>query len=149
MVYRVGYTLLLAGEADTADHVLHRAMSLSQNLNAPYWLCRTLMALAELHVKSGELQSARGYAAEALELAQGLKHHDFIATAQMLVKRANGKPKSQTRRPQSRTADSQHAPLPNIPVILETPVRGPSAIVAWLDPIVDRLLRTPHAERTG
>ena len=149
MVYRVGYTLLLAGEADTADHVLHRAMSLSQNLNAPYWLCRTLMALAELHVKSGELASARGYAAEALELAQGLKHHDFIATAQMLVKGANGKPKSQRRRPQSRTADSQHAPLPNIPVILETPVRGPNAIVAWLDPIVDRLLKTPHAERTG
>ena len=143
MVYRVGYTLLRAHETDTANHVLHQAMTLSRNLNAPYWLCRTLLALAELHVDSAEPARARGYAAEAWELAEGLRHHDFIATARALVRRATHRPgsrRSPSRSPAAESGEPHRAALPDIPVVLETPVHGPEAIVSWLDPIIDRMV---------
>lgn len=142
MVYRVGYTLLQAGEVNSAGHVLHQAMSLSRNLNAPYWLCRTLMALAELSLKSDESELAVNYAAEAWEIAKELQHHEYITAAKEIMTSSPDKPKSRVRRhePQSRNPDMRHIPLPDIPVILETPVRSPDAIVAWLDPIIDRLV---------
>ncbi|MGH3121998.1 MAG: hypothetical protein ACRDND_13365, partial [Streptosporangiaceae bacterium] len=85
MVYRVGYTLFLSGEKDEAEHVLHQAMALSGNLNAPYWLCRTLIALSELSYESGSTTHADRYATDALELAKGLQHREYISIAKSLL----------------------------------------------------------------
>jgi DNA-binding SARP family transcriptional activator/tetratricopeptide (TPR) repeat protein len=142
MVYRVGYALLLAGDSEQAEHVLHQAMALSRNLNAPYWLCRTLMALSELSYESGCTGQAGRYATDALELAKGLRHREYLSSAQSLLARGGAKTASagpgQVLRGVGRAAR-----LPDVPPVLEIPVQGTDAVVVWLDQIVADLLSEP------
>lgn len=145
MVYRVGYTLVQAGETDKGNHVLRQAVTLARNLNAPYWLCRALLALAELHAAAGDRAPATAFATDALDLARRLEHHDFISTARALMRNTTGELKCNGHRTtrgkqRSRGSESRYATLPDVPVILETPIHGPDDIAAWLDPIIDRLV---------
>ena len=151
MVYRVGYTLFLSGEKDQAEHVLHQAMALSRNLNAPYWLCRILIALSELSYESGSTTRADKHATDALELAKGLQHREYISIAKSLLADAGARTTS-TRKSQShqgtgiiRTLRRHHhlddpGGLPDIPSALEIPVQGTDRVVLWLDQIVSPLL---------
>lgn len=151
MVYRVGYTLFLSGEKDQAEHVLHQAMALSRNLNAPYWLCRILIALSELSYESGSTTRADKHATDALELAKGLQHREYISIAKSLLADAGARTTS-TRKSQGhqgtgtiRNLRRHHhlddpGGLPDIPSALEIPVQGTDRVVLWLDQIVSPLL---------
>lgn len=154
MVYRVGYTLLLSGEKEVAGHVLHQAMTLSQNLNAPYWLCRTLIALSQLSHESGNEADARAHATDALELANGLQHREYISSARSLlaysgtgtISAHRGQMRKRTARkdtqklPKERILNVQNDRLPNLPSALEIPVQGTDEVVLWLDKLVTPLL---------
>ena len=154
MVYRVGYALLLSGNNEHAEHVLHQAMTLSRNLNAPYWLCRTLMALSELSYQSGSTCQADSYATDALDLAKGLRHREYLSCAKSLLTRGAARTASTGKRQvqrdvRSHIAGSLHknhhlgdlaARLPDVPPALEIPVQGTDAVVVWLDQIVAHLL---------
>jgi hypothetical protein len=117
-------------------------MALSRNLNAPYWLCRTLMALSELSYESGCTGQAGRYATDALELAKGLRHREYLSSAQSLLARGGAKTASagpgQVLRGVGRAAR-----LPDVPPVLEIPVQGTDAVVVWLDQIVADLLSEP------
>lgn len=153
MVYRVGYTLLLSGEKKEAEHVLRQAMALAQNLNAPYWLCRTLIALSEASHESGNTADARGHATDALELAKGLQHHEYISTAKSLLA-YGGVRTASARKSTAHQGISGQIPriihknphlsgrdrLPDLPSALEIPVQGTEQVLLWLDQIVSPLL---------
>ena len=147
MVYRVGYALLLSGNSEHAEHVLHQAMTLSRNLNAPYWLCRTLMALSELSYESGSTRQASSYATDALELAKGLQHREYLSSAKSLLAsggvRTAARGKGQARRGASSPMRDLTARLPDVPLALEIPVQGTDAVIGWLDQIVAHLLSEP------
>jgi DNA-binding SARP family transcriptional activator/tetratricopeptide (TPR) repeat protein len=154
MVYRVGYALLLAGNNEHAEHVLHQAVTLSRNLNAPYWLCRALMALSELSYQSGRTLQADSYATDALDLAKGLRHREYLSSAKSLLARGAPKTASAAKRQVPRDVRSPGAGnlhknhhladlaarLPDVPPALEIPVQGTDAVVVWLDQIVAHLL---------
>ena len=146
MVYRVGYTFLQAGETESAGHVLHHARSLSRKLKAPYWLCRTLIAMAELCRQTGEPTLAEEHATEALKLAESLQHRDFIVAARAIAIHAS--PQGPARAPHGRRPGRPAAPtgpgaqptLPDLPACLIVPTRGHEEIVSWLDLVVEDLL---------
>ncbi len=159
MVYRVGYALLLAGNKESAERVLHQAIALSRKLNAPYWLCRALLALAELSYESGKAVQGHSHATEALELAKGLQHREFISTTKSLLARNGARVMSPPEKDQGRRRGSgqvagsvrkhrrfggePYGPLPEIPPALEIPIQGTDAVVLWLDHIVARRLSDP------
>jgi hypothetical protein len=88
LVYRVGYTLLLAGENGPAARALAHAETLSRKLNAPYWLCRTFLAERELAIRECNHQAAVSHASAAVNLARQLNHYELIVTATALLDRA-------------------------------------------------------------
>jgi len=85
VVYRVGYTLLLAGENDRARRALKHAEVLARKLHAPYWLCRTLLAAAELALCGGDRGEGGRLAAASIELAGRLQHREFLSNARALA----------------------------------------------------------------
>ena len=162
VVYRVGYTLLIAGDNDHARRALRHAELLSRRLNAAYWLCRTLLASAELALRGNDWREGSRRAAEAIELASRLHHHEFLANARALAAYAGPgfhKPADGPRRPPGtsfligspygpgkRTGvkpGAAGAPLPEVPQILEAPVAAAreDTIVTWLDDVVGRQVK--------
>jgi tetratricopeptide (TPR) repeat protein len=144
MVYRVGYTLAVSGARERAHHVLEHAERLSSTLNAPYWLCRTHLARAELASDEDDSDHVRLHAAAALDLAKKLQHRQFMSKASAMLQRHLARASDYGRRggaqPGRRRAARPAAPLPPIPVPLAAPVHGVHATVGWLDELVDRQL---------
>jgi hypothetical protein len=160
MVYRVGYTLLLAGARGQARHALKHAEALSRTLNAPYWLCRTLLATAELVREDGDRDQGHRLATAALELAGDLQHRDFVSKAKALLEHGGASQRPHgahraahmetsdraglTGRKDRRSSTNEAVPglsLPEVPRALEAPVHGVDAVIGWLDELVDRQLR--------
>lgn len=165
VVYRVGYTLLLAGENDGARRALRHAEVLSRQLNAPYWLCRTLLAAAELALCSGDPDEGGRLAVAASDLAGRLQHQEFSSSAQALVDyadRVSHQAGPLTRDgaypqvggrllPGSLGIDGRSAALgegtrdvalPDVPPVLEAPVSSAETVIEWLDDVVNRQLET-------
>jgi DNA-binding SARP family transcriptional activator/tetratricopeptide (TPR) repeat protein len=144
MVYRVGYTLAVSGARERAHHVLEHAERLSSTLNAPYWLCRTHLARAELASDEDDSDHVRLHAAAALDLAKKLQHRQFMSKASAMLQRHLARASDSGRRggaqPGRRRAARPAAPLPPIPPALAAPVHGVHATVGWLDELVDRQL---------
>lgn len=93
---------LLAGEHDLARHALKHAQMLSRKLNAPYWLCRTLLATAELALGGGDWDEGSRLAAASIELAHRLQHPEFLANSYALAGRAKHGARGRWRRPHPR-----------------------------------------------
>ncbi len=166
VVYRVGYTLLLAGENDRARRALKHAEVLARKLHAPYWLCRTLLAAAELALCGGDRGEGGRLAAASIELAGRLQHREFLSNARALAScagRAGHKARTLTGddahpyisgrlipepvrkngwriAPGEGTATRTGAALPDVPQVLEAPVSSAETVIAWLDDVVDRQL---------
>ncbi|MQA14698.1 MAG: AAA family ATPase [Pseudonocardiaceae bacterium] len=173
VIYRIGYTLLVAGENHGARRALEHAEILSRRLNAPYWLCRTLMAAAELALRDGDWVRASPLATASRELAKRIEHREFMLQARALVRGADtlgsgsqqsigfkGAPQVSGRFQSSRSlqrighraTDSTgtvNAHLPDLPQVLEVPVRGVDAVITWLEGVVDRQLRALPEECRG
>lgn len=147
MMYRIGCAFLAARETAAAGRALRNAELVSQALSAPYWTCRIQLSMAELALHEGDWRGADVQAAAAERIARSLHHESFLAAAHAVRDGARLRHPIPTAGRGRPTLPAGAGPialsdtaLPDLPQVVDPPVRGVAAVTAWLDDIAERQL---------